>query len=233
MNLPRMRSKAKWLAAGAGFAVSTYAMYAGTTYARYGKVPRARPGEEDDLLDRFIPVYDVVERHHVRVEASAAVTLSVAKATELTQLPGVHAIFRAREWLLGSKPTERTSPRGLVDETRSLGWVVLAEAPDREIVMGAVTRPWEPNVTFRSIAPESFAAFDEPDYVKIAWTLRADPVGNEASIFRTETRAYATDLQARRKFRRYWSLLSPGIILIRWLSLRPVKTEAERRARTS
>ena len=71
------------------------------------------------------------------------------------------------------------------------------------------------------------------DYVKIVWTLRADAIGADASIFRTETRAIATDATARAKFRRYWSFLSPGIILIRWASLSPLKAEAERRARPS
>jgi hypothetical protein len=118
-----------------------------------------------------------------------------------------------------------------VAEVRSLGWGVLAEIPGREIVVGAATVPWEPNVTFRAIAPHQFATFREPGYVKIAWTLRADPVGPAESIFRTETRAIATEPGARRRFRRYWSLLSPGIIVIRWMSLRPLRTEAERRAR--
>lgn len=35
----------------------------------------------------------------------------------------------------------------------------------------------------------------------------------------------------RAKFRRYWSLASPGIILTRRLMLRPVKPEAETQAR--
>jgi hypothetical protein len=98
------------------------------------------------------------------------------------------------------------------------------------VVVGAVTRPWEPNVTFRPIPPDEFAAFAEPGYVKIVWTLRADPVDAYRSIFRTETRVIATDAVARTKFRRYWSFLSPGIILIRRLSLRPLKADAERRA---
>jgi hypothetical protein len=67
--------------------------------------------------------------------------------------------------------------------------------------------------------------------VKIVWTLRADPVGAADSIFRTETRVMTTDPAARTKFRRYWSFLSPGIILIRWISLGPLKAEVERRAR--
>jgi len=40
---------------------------------------------------------------------------------------------------------------------QSLGWVVLDEIPGRELLLGAVTRPWEANVTFRSVAAESFA----------------------------------------------------------------------------
>jgi hypothetical protein len=121
----------------------------------------------------------------------------------------------------------------LLADVQSLGWVVLAETPGQEIVVGAVTRPWEANVTFGSLPAETFGAFNEPDYVKIAWTLRADTSGVTTSIFRTETRALATDPSARAKFRRYWSFLSPGIFLIRWMMLGPVKAETERRTQES
>ena len=97
--------------------------------------------------------------------------------------------------------------------------------------MGAVTQPWMADVVFRPLPPDEFAAFDEPDYVKIVWTLRADSLGAAESIFRTETRVLPTDPTARAKFRRYWSFVSPGIIVIRWMSLGPLKAEAERRAR--
>jgi hypothetical protein len=97
-------------------------------------------------------------------------------------------------------------------------------------VVGAETKTREPNDTFRTITPDEFAAFSEPDYVKIVWTLRADPVGDSYSIFRTETRAVATDEAARRKFRLYWAAFSPGIWLIRRLSLGPLQRDAERRA---
>jgi hypothetical protein len=65
------------------------------------------------------------------------------------------------------------------------------------------------------------------------WTLRADPVDDHSSIFRTETRAVATDATARARFRRYWAFTSPGIALIRRLSLGPLKRDAERRARSA
>ena len=107
---------------------------------------------------------------------------------------------------------------------------MLAERPGREIVVGAVTKPWEPDVTFRAVPPDAFAAYHTPGEVKIVWTLRADPVDSGRSIFRTETRAVATDAFARDRFRRYWSFVSPGVSAIRWLSLQPLKREAERRA---
>src|SRR2546425_934592 len=106
----------------------------------------------------------------------------------------------------------------------------LAGVPGREIVVGAVTQRWMAQV-FRALPPAEFAAFDEPGYAKIVWTLRADPIAAEESLFRTETRVNTTDPKARRKFRWYWSLVSPGVALIRRLSLAPLKREAERRAR--
>jgi hypothetical protein len=185
------------------------------------------------LLDEFMPVYDVAERHHVHVAAPAGVTFAAARDQDLMAMPIVEAIFRARQILLGGELDETTRPRGLVALTKSLGWGVLAEIPDRELVMGAVTQPWLPNVRFRSLPPGEFVTFNEPDFVKIVWTLRADAAGADSSIFRTETRAVATNASARAKFRRYWSFLSPGIILIRWASLNPLKKAAERRAISS
>ena len=146
--------------------------YAGVAWYRYGQAPRSDDEQGDELLDRFIPEYEVVERHQIRVNAPAAVVFAAASEQNLQQSAIVRAIFKARELALGATPDELTRPQGLVALCRSLGWGVLAEIPGREIVMGAVTQPWKANVVFRAIAPDRFATFDEPDYVKIVWTLR-------------------------------------------------------------
>lgn len=226
-----VRLAVRWLAAGAGLAAASYATYVGVTWSRYGHA-RATSGEDaDPSLDRFIPAYEVAERHYVRVAAPAAITLAAACDMDLQQSRIVRTIFRGREVILGSQPEKTARPKGLCAQMISLGWGVLAEIPGREIIVGAVTQPWKANVVFRALPPDEFAGFDEPGYVKIAWTLRADPIGAAESVFRTETRVATTDPAARAKFRRYWSFLSPGIILIRWMSLGPLKEEAERRAR--
>jgi hypothetical protein len=220
------------MAGGVGLAAASYALYVGLAWSRYGRTRRvASPLEADPLLDRFMPIFEVRGRHQVRVAAPPEATLAAAREMDLLGAPGVRAIVRARELILGATPVERPPPRGLLGDMQALGWGVLAEIPGREIVVGAATRPWEANVVFRALPPEEFAAFDEPGYVKIAWTLRADPIGEAESLFSTETRVVTTDPAARARFRRYWSVFSPGMALIRWLSLAPLKAAAERRAR--
>lgn len=218
------------VAGGVVVAAASYAVYVAIAWSRYGH-PEAPGGDAaDPLLDRFMPEYEVAERHRVRVAAPAEVTQSAAVDLDLQQSPVIRAIFKGRELIMGADPDEAVRPRALLPLVKSLGWGVLTEVPGREIVMGAVTQPWKADVVFRALPPDEFAAFREPGYVKIVWTLRADPAGAGESVARTETRVATTDSGARAKFRRYWSLASPGIRLIRHFSLAIVKEEAERRA---
>lgn len=147
----------------------------------------------------------------------------------LLEAPLVRALIRAREVALGGETDTRTHPDGLFAQMQSIGWVVLAEQPGRELVMGAATIPWHANPVFRSVPAGDFEAFREPGYVKIAWSLRAEPVDAQRSMFHTETRVSTTDPQAREHFKRYWSFVAPGVELIRIAMLRPLKRDAERR----
>ena len=72
--LRRMTSTLRWIGAGVGIGVLSYAAYAGVTWLRYGHTDSIAPEERDVLLDRFMPSYEVAERHHVRVDAPAAIT---------------------------------------------------------------------------------------------------------------------------------------------------------------
>jgi hypothetical protein len=100
----------------------------------------------------------------------------------------------------------------------------------RELVFWAITRPWELDVISRSVGPVEVAAFDEPGYAKIAWSLRVEPAGEGQSVVRAETRVTTTDPDSRAKFRRNWAFLVPGIRFPGQLSLKNVKREAERSA---
>jgi hypothetical protein len=181
------------------------------------------------LLDPFIPDPDVRERFGTTVRAPARIVMEVASGFDMQSVPAVKAIFWLREKLMGAGRSERRVPQGILDETRALGWGLLAEQPGRFVVCGAACRPWLANVKFVAVPAASFAGYAEPDRVKIAWTLEAEELGSALTRLSQETRALATDEEARRKFTRYWRWARFGIIAIRLLMLPAVRREAERR----
>jgi hypothetical protein len=181
------------------------------------------------LLDRFIPAADMRERFETTIRAPAGLVMQVAAEFDMQSVPAVKAIVRLREALLGAGDRLPRVPQGILAETRSLGWGVLDEQAGRFVVCGATCRPWLADVRFVAIPAGEFASFREPDQVKIAWTLEAEELSAEVSRFAQETRAVATDDQARRKFRRYWRWARFGIIAIRLLLLPEIRRAAERR----
>src|SRR5829696_7579693 len=96
-----LRTAAGALAIGVGVGLSAYGTYAAVSWYRYGRVPQPHGAEYDQLLDRFMPAYDVVERHRIRVAAPPAATLAAAREQDLFRLP------RARDL-----PNERARPEG-------------------------------------------------------------------------------------------------------------------------
>ena len=59
------KSCGRWVAAGIGLAGASYAAYAGLTWSGYGLVHAPTAEEADPLLDRFMPNYEIAERHHL------------------------------------------------------------------------------------------------------------------------------------------------------------------------
>jgi uncharacterized protein YndB with AHSA1/START domain len=217
--------------AAAAAGVLGFGAYSALAWARYGHVdPGRHPA--DELLDRFLANPEVDEYHQLEVRAPAAITLAAAKELDLQTSPIVKGIFwlRAIPTLLRGEPFRPQGSKGLVADTLAQGWGVLAEEPDRAIVIGAYTQPWHERVIFRPLPPEDFAGFDQPGYVKIVWTLAVKPLEPDRSLLVTRTRAIATDPQSRKRFRRYWAPMSAGIILIRFAGLPLMRKEAERRA---
>jgi hypothetical protein len=181
-------------------------------------------------LDRFFPEFDVRERHEVDVRAPAGVVFDVARSISLSSLPLVRAIF----WLRARGMGARGGGLGrgpFVDEALAMGWGRLADEPGRLFAAGAVCQPWIADVVFRSVPAAEFASYSEPDRVKIAWTLEAEPLGPERARLASETRVAATDEASRRKFARYWRVVRIGIVTIRLLMLPAIRREAERRWR--
>ena len=144
----------------------------------------------------------------------------------INSLPRIFAEYvdggTLRDWIYNRKlynggpdwKLERVLDIGIQTAQGVGGYGVLAEDPGREIIFGGATQPWLANPVFRALPPTSSSPSTQPSYVKLAWTLRADPIDATKSVFRTETRVATTDPTSRAKFRGYWAFVSPSIILI-------------------
>ena len=183
-------------------------------------------------LDRFLPGFDVRERHVTRVHAPAEIVFTTAEAFDLQSIGMIRSIIRLRQLLLDSTPVTR-KPQAFVQEALDMGWGLLAEEPGRLFIAGAHCQPWLADVTFTPVPPHEFSSYQGANRVKIAWTLEVEPMNPTSARLATETRAIATDEEARRQFRRYWRWARFGIVAIRWLLLPAIRRQAERALETS
>jgi hypothetical protein len=181
------------------------------------------------LAEKFIPHAEILKTHEIIIDAPAHIVFEVAELFDMQHIPAIRFLFRLREILLRIQRKPRGSYETLVSETRRLGWIKLESRPGRELAMGAVAQPGVGNIEFLQLAPEEFAAFTEPGFVKVVWTLEAEPIEAHTTLFRTQTRVVATDARSRSKFLLYWIFAGKLVSLIRILSLRAIRKEAERR----
>lgn len=174
-----------------------------------------------------MPAFDVRERFERRVRAPHDLVLQTAYDFDMQSIGLIRLIINARKFILGGT-RERRKPKGLVRECLDIGWGKLGEEPGRLLVCGAVCQPWFGDVIFTPIPAAAFADYNEPDQVKIVWSLEAEEIEPGLTLFSHEVRAVATDAEANRKFLRYWRWARFGIVAIRWLILPAIKRKAER-----
>jgi hypothetical protein len=106
----------------------------------------------------------------------------------------------------------------------------VAERRGREIVLGAVGRPWRRDAGPVRIATSDFAGFSEPGFAKIAWSWIVKPLGSGQSLLVVEWRTQLTDDDARAQFERYWPLVSRGVRRLARTTLGRIKAACERDA---
>jgi hypothetical protein len=180
-------------------------------------------------LDQFMPAYQFQEFHSIRVYASRAKVLQAIKEVPADEIK----LFRTLTWI---RRFGRSGPESIMDAPQKkpildvalrTGFLLLAEESDRELVIGAVVAA-PPGWRLRDRpAPEAFRDFRTPGFALAAMNFRLQDSGAGETLLTTETRVYATDASARRRFAPYWRTIFPGSALIRVMWLRAVKARAE------
>jgi hypothetical protein len=103
----------------------------------------------------------------------------------------------------------------------------LGERPGRELVFGAVGRPWKASIEWRRVEAEHFPSFDEAGWAKMAAAFVVHPYGSCRSLLSYEARTACTDPVSTARFRRYWTLVAPGIGIVLRGTLQAVRSATE------
>jgi hypothetical protein len=142
---------------------------------------------------------------------------------DLARSPIVRALFGVRtipDRLRGKTVQLRFRLQDLKSSPETPGFQVLVDEPPREVAVGAIGKVWHLSIPFLHVPDaESYKAFNQPDYVKVAWALRVEALEDSRSRVAFELRVEATDADAWRKFTRYFRVIGPWSHFIRRLLL--------------
>ena len=191
--------------------------------------PELRVAAVQNQLDQFIPVYQFYEFHSIRVAAPKERVYRAIKEVRVDEI----RLFRTLTWIrrMGRPGPESVlnapERQPLLEVITHTGFLLLAEEPNQEIVVGTlVAAPpgWRPKA---NPTPEDFKTLHAPGFALAAMNFHLEDDGAGGTLVTTETRVYATDAATRRKFARYWRVIYPGSALIRRMWLRAVQRRAE------
>jgi hypothetical protein len=173
------------------------------------------------LVDDFLPVYDVSDAVATVVDADVAATWDALMEVDLIEVgrrrPMVAVLGALRAWpdivshlLHGESPVQMPKQLRLRDTTKiplgEGGWIPLGERPRDEIALGLIGKFWRPVIAFARVSPEEFCDFAEPGYAKTVYSLSVHPLEERRTLLSGVMRTATTDEQARKWFRRYWTL---------------------------
>ena len=176
-------------------------------------------------IDEFLSDYDFGASYDIHISAPPAVVYERLLWLDFNEL----WINRILETLrTGKLVSPSRVAMTLSQRVQGTGFVMLAEVPNEELLVGIAGRFWRPDGgRCLDLRVEDFVGFARPGYAKVAWnfSLRADSSGG--TVLSTETRTKCFGPAARWKFGIYWFLIYPFSGLIRNAILNRVKRDAE------
>ena len=196
------------------------------------------------LIDDHLADYDATIIEHIVIDAPPRVVHQAARNMDFLDVhsPPVDALMFVRglpdqlRQRLGGSPSAPPPPSmrladmfdGSADPEVLEGWVGLGEEPGRELVFGAIGKVWQPDIEWRPVIAEEFRTFAEPDFAKIAAGFSVREYGPGRTLLSYEARTAGTDAEARRKFGRYWWLVSRFVRIVMRAAVITIKDLAER-----
>ena len=193
--------------------------------------PDMRIPSPHNRLDEFAPIYQFREFHSVRVNAPADRVYVAIKAVSADEIPTFETLTWIRRGGRPIAPGILNAPQHqpLLEVATRTSFLLLAEEPNREIVIGSAVLVPAGWIATRRPTPEDFKSVTAPGFALASMNFLVEPANPNSCVVSTETRIYATDAGSVRKFARYWRIIYPGSALIRRMWLRAIKRRAESR----
>lgn len=190
------------------------------------------------LLDRYLPRFDASRVESRVVDADPEATWEAALDTDLlaVRTPLTTAAFWARgvpeqfARVLGrDRPEPQLPPRVTLGDTEHglPGWVGLGQRVQQEVAFGAIGRFWTGEITWEDVPVDEFADWSRPGTGKIVANLSLRPYGAARTLVTYEARTKTYDADSRRRFLRYWRLVTPFVGHIMRAFLRDIAIAAE------
>ena len=161
----------------------------------------------------------LLERHESRVAAPPERVAEAVEQVRLTDMPIVRLLFIMR----GIRHSKDMTLRQFFSTPPFL---ILEDAPEREVVIGYEGQPWRFWERPSSPDPDQFHASGQPGTMQVFANFRVDAT-ESGSLMSTETWAETFGRRARSLFRAYWLIVGPFSALIRRQFLRAVRRTAE------
>lgn len=182
-------------------------------------------------IDDFLPSHDFSAAYEIRITAPASIVYRCLLRSDFNEAWVVRLLMTLRT---AERPPRNRVPCDLRQRLHATGFVVLAEVPNEELVIGVAGRFWRPDGgRCFDLTAGDFVGFSRRGCAKAAWNFKLRAESPMDTVLSTETRIECFGRAALWKFRFYWSLVSPFSGLIRKAILRQVKTAAESQAAES
>jgi hypothetical protein len=186
------------------------------------------------LMDAFLPEYEFRGDVSVVIHASPSKIFSAVREVTLADMPLAQALGEIRRLpgrlasqMSGGMPRHEPFINLMLN---GMGSVVLAEEPNCEIAIGTIGKLHSlADLHFVSLANvEAFLHFNDPDYEKLAASVRIDSGdANSGYTLTLEHRTHALSEAADRKYAACWLAIKPSGNFVSKLFLTAVKRRAE------
>lgn len=181
-------------------------------------------------LDDWMPHWQIRERHIIPVAAPPEKVFAAIHAVRADEIFLFRTLIAIRQCGQTGGPESIMNPpeqKPILDVATQTTFILLSEEPPRELVVGTVVAAPPKARASGRLTPELFQKKLQPGVALATMNFLVTPDEQGGSTISTETRIYANNESALRRFVVYWRIIHPGSDIIRRMWLRAIKQRAE------